>query len=74
MVAFGGADEMGDFGYFAVSGGVDTSEGIGGFVADGGETEGADLEDLVEDSGLFKTDVFDVSKRDDVEGIVDESG
>ena len=50
-VDFFDVDEVGDD-LELVGGGVDVFEGVGGFVADGGHAEGAELEEMLENAGL----------------------
>lgn len=53
---------------------IDMFEGVGSFVADSRKAELADMEEVVEEGGLFEADVFDVFEADDVEGAGEEGG
>ena len=55
-----------------VIGSVNERESVGGFVADGGKAESAEVENVVEEAGLFVRDVFDAGELDDVGGFSEE--
>lgn len=63
---------MGDFGESLIGGGVNVGKGVGGLVANGREAKLAEVEEMVEEGSLFKADIFDVFKADDIKGFRDE--
>ena len=67
-----GTNEFGELGEGVIREGIEVGESISGFVADGGEAELAEVEDMIEKGSLLKADVFDVFEGDDVEGLGEE--
>ena len=51
---------------------VNEWESVGGFVTDGGKVESAEVENVVEEAGLFARNVFDAGEFDDVGGFNEE--